>query len=245
MGAEPGRPCRVRVIVAARPSRRASSAATSSSASSSLEVGGGGVEEQQVHFEVQQVGDLAKYTCLSRSPRDGVQPVHRPVARVVGRPRRARRCARPRLIHSAAASFEDGASARLATRPNSTRSAAAAISRPAPPADASPARIFPMPSRRHSRVEHVRAAVGPGLGERQLAAGGGGRARRPGPAAGTATRPAAGSRPCRAGPRGRSCRAIFGTDRPRRRRPTRCGPAAGTGPRRSWSSGWTSSRTSL
>ena len=55
-----------------------------------------------------------------------------------------------RLIHSAAASFDEGASARLATSPNSTRSVAAA-SRGRPRPDArSPLRIDPMPSRFHS-----------------------------------------------------------------------------------------------
>ena len=54
-----------------------------------------------------------------------------------------------RLIHSAAASFDDGASARLATSPNSTRSAAAASRGRPRPEEASPARIFPMPRRCH------------------------------------------------------------------------------------------------
>ena len=55
-----------------------------------------------------------------------------------------------RLIHSDAASFDDGASARFATRPNRTRSAAA-VSRGRPrPEEASPARIVPIPSRFHS-----------------------------------------------------------------------------------------------
>ena len=48
-----------------------------------LEVCGGGVEEQQVHFEVQQVRDLVE-DLLFEIAADGVQPVHRPVARVVG-----------------------------------------------------------------------------------------------------------------------------------------------------------------
>ena len=56
-----------------------------------------------------------------------------------------------RLIHSDAASFEDGASARFATSPNSTRSAAAASRGRPRPGEASPARIAPIPSRCHSR----------------------------------------------------------------------------------------------
>ena len=52
-----------------------------------------------------------------------------------------------RLIHSEAASFEEGARARLATSPNSTRSVAA-VSRGRPrPVDARLVRIFAMPSR--------------------------------------------------------------------------------------------------
>ena len=43
----------------------------------------GGVEEQQVDFEVEQVRDLAEDLLLHRAA-DLVQPVHRPVARVVG-----------------------------------------------------------------------------------------------------------------------------------------------------------------
>ncbi len=47
-----------------------------------LEVGAGGVEEQQVHFEVEQVRDLAEDLFLELVL-DLQQPVHRPVARVV------------------------------------------------------------------------------------------------------------------------------------------------------------------
>src|SRR5713226_7481543 len=55
-----------------------------------------------------------------------------------------------RLIHSAAASFEDGASARLAVSPDSTRSAAPASRGRPRPDEASPARILLIPSRPHS-----------------------------------------------------------------------------------------------
>jgi hypothetical protein len=48
-----------------------------------LEAGRGGVEEQQVDFEVQRGRDLAEHLLLQGVP-DLVQPVHRPVARVVG-----------------------------------------------------------------------------------------------------------------------------------------------------------------
>jgi hypothetical protein len=48
-----------------------------------LEVGGGGIEEQQVHFEVEQVGD-GEVHLLFQLAAHGVQPVHRPVAGVVG-----------------------------------------------------------------------------------------------------------------------------------------------------------------
>jgi hypothetical protein len=49
-----------------------------------LEVGGGGVEEQQVDLEVEEVGDLAEHLALQGGV-DLQQPVHRPVAGVIGR----------------------------------------------------------------------------------------------------------------------------------------------------------------
>jgi hypothetical protein len=48
-----------------------------------LEVGGGGVEEQQVDLEVEQVRDLVEHLALQVLP-DVVEPVHRPVADIVG-----------------------------------------------------------------------------------------------------------------------------------------------------------------
>jgi hypothetical protein len=51
-----------------------------------LEIGRGGIEEQQIHFKVQGGRDLAEHLPLQGVP-DLVQPVHRPVARVVGRGR--------------------------------------------------------------------------------------------------------------------------------------------------------------
>jgi hypothetical protein len=47
-----------------------------------LEVGAGGAGEQQVHLQVEQVRDLVKDLLLHRIL-DLVQPVHRPVARVI------------------------------------------------------------------------------------------------------------------------------------------------------------------
>jgi len=109
-----------------------------------LEVGAGGIEEQQVHLEVQQVRDLVKDLPLLRIL-DLVQPVHRPVARVIsglGQPVDPGLAAHP----AAAASLEDGSRARLATSANSTRSAAA--SRRVLLSLA--VMIAPMPSRCHS-----------------------------------------------------------------------------------------------
>ena len=51
------------------------------------------IEEQQVDLEVEQVRDLAKHPALQLVA-DVVEPVHRPVAGVVGGLRAARRCAR-------------------------------------------------------------------------------------------------------------------------------------------------------
>jgi hypothetical protein len=53
-----------------------------------LEVGGGGVEKQQVDLKVEQVGDLVEHL-LFEGVFDLDQPVHRPVARVVGGLRQA------------------------------------------------------------------------------------------------------------------------------------------------------------
>ncbi len=47
-----------------------------------LEIGGGRVEEQQIHFKVQQVGDL-EVRLFREVGLDGEQVVHRPVAGVV------------------------------------------------------------------------------------------------------------------------------------------------------------------
>jgi hypothetical protein len=47
-----------------------------------LEVGAGRVEEQQIHFKVKQAGQLPEHLALQRG-RDLVQPVHRPVTRIV------------------------------------------------------------------------------------------------------------------------------------------------------------------
>jgi len=78
-----------------------------------------------------------------------------------------------RLIHSDAASFDDGASVRFATSPNSTRSAAR-VPRPAPPAGRQPGPDRPDPEALPHPVEHVGAAVGPRFGELQALARGGG-----------------------------------------------------------------------
>jgi len=80
-----------------------------------------------------------------------------------------------RLIHSDAASFDDGASARFATSPNSVTRSAAAVSRgPAPPRRAEPGQDGPDPQPLPQLVQHVRAAVGPRLGELQAAVPGSG-----------------------------------------------------------------------
>ena len=86
-----------------------------------FEVGGGGVEEQQVDFEVEQVRDLVE------TPRSRVARGRRAASPSPGSRRRRWSAVSPSmctswLIQSAAASFDDGASARLATSANSTRS---------------------------------------------------------------------------------------------------------------------------
>jgi len=102
------------------------------------------VEEQQVDLEVQQVRDLAE-DLLFQGILHLVQPVHRPVARVVGglgKPADVRLAAGP----VRRGSLDEGSSARLATSANSTRSADAsrrvALSRVV--------MIEPIPSRCHS-----------------------------------------------------------------------------------------------
>ena len=79
-----------------------------------------------------------------------------------------------RLIHSDAASFDDGASARFATSPNSTRSAAAASRGRPRPGRGEPGQDRPDPEPLPQLVQHVGAAVGPRLGELQALARGGG-----------------------------------------------------------------------
>ena len=81
MGPEPRRLARVRVVLAgllAAPVPNSFLVGVLH-----LEVRRGGVEEQQVHFQVQQVRDLVEDLLLNVAA-DRVQPVHRPVARVVG-----------------------------------------------------------------------------------------------------------------------------------------------------------------
>ena len=137
-----------------------SSRATGASASSGHEVSRGGVEEQQVDLEAEHLARPGRRPLL-QGPADLQQPVHRPVARVVGRRRQPGDqyvLARP----AGAASFDDGASARFATRANSTRSADGSRRRPF-----SSSRIAgPMPSRSHS-APSTRAAQRPGLRELQ------------------------------------------------------------------------------
>ena len=174
-------------------------------------------------------------TCFSSVAADRVQPVHRPVARVVGH------VAEPVDVHVAAHPLRRGQLRRGGERPVGDQAeqhplSRGGVPRPAPPGGREPGQDLrdaePVPQ----LVQDVRAAVGPGLGERQVPVGGGGQRVGGAAAAGTARRPAAGSRRCRAGLRGRSCRrpsALTGG----RRRPIRCAPAAGTGLRRSWSSG--------
>ena len=86
-----------------------------------LEIGAGGVEEQQVHFKVQGGRDLAED--LPAPPRAGP----RAASPSPGSTRRRSSPGSPsiqalRPTQCAAASLEDGSSARLATSANSTRS---------------------------------------------------------------------------------------------------------------------------
>jgi hypothetical protein len=60
-----------------------SSRARGWSGSSEFEVGGGGVEEQQVDLEVEQVRDLTEHLAFELFAHV-VEPVHRPVAGIVG-----------------------------------------------------------------------------------------------------------------------------------------------------------------
>jgi hypothetical protein len=93
-----------------------------------LEVGGGGVEEQQVDLEVEEVGDLAEHLALQGGV-DLQQPVHRPVAGVIGR------LGQPRDGHVVADPAGGGQLRRRGQRPvgdqaNSTRSARSSSRRP-------------------------------------------------------------------------------------------------------------------
>jgi hypothetical protein len=109
-----------------------------------LEVRAGGVEEQQAGLEVEQVRGLAVGLLLHRSA-DLVQPVHRPVAGVVGG---LGQPVDPGLAAGPVRRRELGRGVRrpVATGANSTRSAEASrrvvVSRAA--------RIAPMPSRCHN-----------------------------------------------------------------------------------------------
>ena len=171
MGAEPGGPGRVRVIRAAR---SLAPPVTHSILVGvlHLEVGGGGVEEQQVHFEVQQVRDLVEDLPFEVAA-DGVQPVHRPVARVVGD------SAEPVDVHVLAHPLRRGELGGGSERPVGDQReqhplSPGGVPGPAPPGGREPGQDLrdaePVPQ----LVQDVRAAVGAGIGERQVAAGGGG-----------------------------------------------------------------------
>ena len=105
-------------------------AGTGSSSSSSLEVGAGGVEEQQVDFEVEQVRDLAVRPPSPRRPRPGAASPS-PGSRRRRWCRAAGRYGPCGPTQCAAASLEEGSSARLATSANSTRSVAGVAAGPA------------------------------------------------------------------------------------------------------------------
>ena len=114
---------------------------------------------------------------------DGVQPVHRPVARVVGD------LAEPVDVHVLAHPLRRGQLRGRGERPVGDQAeqhplGRGGVPRPAPPGGGEPGQDLrdaePVPQ----LVQDVRAAVGPGLGERQVAVGGGGqrvgRAEQPG-----------------------------------------------------------------
>jgi len=136
-------------------------------------------------------------------------------------------CAR-RFTQPAAASFDPGSSARLATSANSTRSVRGSRLRPA----SSPAMTVSIPSLRHSASRTSMPPTGCDEVNASSAVASPVALRRASPdrAARSATRPAEWLRPGRAGPRGRRCAAPSGGTSSWSG-PTRCGSAAGTAPR--------------
>ena len=131
-----------------------------------------GVEEQQVHFEVQQVRDLVEDLLLEVAA-DGVQPVHRPVARVAGHG------AEPVDVRVLAHPLRRCQLGRRGERPVGDQAeqhplGCGGVPRPAPPGRCEPGQDLPDPEPGPQLVQDVAAAVGPGLGEHQVAVGGGG-----------------------------------------------------------------------
>ena len=137
-----------------------------------LEVRRCGIEEQQVHFEVQQVRDLVE-DLLLKVAADGVQPVHRPVARVIGHG------AEPVDVHVPAHPLRRGELGRRGKRPVGDQAEQhplgdGGVPWPAPPGRCEAGQDLPDPEPDPQLVQDVTAAVGPGLGEHQVAVGGGG-----------------------------------------------------------------------
>ena len=137
-----------------------------------LEIGAGGVEEQQVHLQVQQVRHLVVDLPFQPAA-DRIQPVHRPVARVIAG------LGEPVDVHVAAHPLRRGQLGGRGQRPVGDQPehdplGRRAVPRPAPAPGTQPGQdgvdAQPVPQ----RVQHVGAAVGPGLGEHQPVRRGGG-----------------------------------------------------------------------
>ena len=187
------------------------------------EVRGGGVEEQQVDLEAEHLGGPVEDPLL-QGLADLQQPVHRPVARVVGRRRQ------PGDQHVLAGPAGGGQLRRRGQRPVRDQGEQHPLGRRGPAAGpsaapASPGRCPAAPTARPAPRSRPAAWTRrtPGPPPRSPAPS-------PAPGGGRRRRPAAPAPPGWRAPPGRSCRrpAPATASRPG---PTRCGPAAGSGPR--------------
>ena len=126
-----------------------------------LQVGGGGVEEQQVHLEVQQVGEVVEDLPLQVAG-DLRQPVHRPVAGIVAG--RGQAGDQHVLVRPAGC----GQLRRRGQRPVRHQREQHPLSGLVPPAALEQAaHLLPDPQPRPQRVQHPGTAQRPRLGELQ------------------------------------------------------------------------------